>query len=154
MSIDSKYSRQQVHAEPLDNGDKPEWLGEAAEVLSRYDHHGSVPSDEILDALEALKSAGIPSYLELFEEEKSSVPPPTHRWRVLVPGNLNLRAASVLQRDISNQEFGEWWKAHLETLSDDELHGMKPEIAFCGLFDRVERVNRAYAAEIARRRLA
>jgi len=30
---------------------------------------------------------------------------------------------------------------------------MQPEIAFCGLFDRVERVTRAYEEELARRRL-
>jgi hypothetical protein len=30
---------------------------------------------------------------------------------------------------------------------------MNPEAAFCGLFDRVERVNRVYDEEIARRGL-
>jgi hypothetical protein len=30
---------------------------------------------------------------------------------------------------------------------------MNPQIAFCGLFDRIERVNRIYNEEIARRRL-
>ena len=38
-------------------------------------------------------------------------------------------------------------------LSDEEVLEMKPEVAFCGLFDRVERVNRAYDEELARRRL-
>jgi hypothetical protein len=36
-------------------------------------------------------------------------------------------------------------------LSDEELRGMDPKVAFCGLFDRVERVTRAFDEEIARR---
>ena len=56
-------------------------------------------------------------------------------------------------RDILNEEFEAEWKTLLETLSDEDLRGMKPEIAFCGLFDRVERVTRAYEEEMARRRL-
>jgi len=31
---------------------------------------------------------------------------------------------------------------------------MSPETAFCGLFDRIERVRRAYEEELARRREA
>jgi ABC-type Fe3+-hydroxamate transport system substrate-binding protein len=70
-----------------------------------------------------------------------------------VPGNLNLRATSVLERDIFNQEFEGTWQAHLETLSDAELRQMNPEVVFCGLFDKVERVNRVYEDELARRKL-
>jgi hypothetical protein len=58
---------------------------------------------------------------------------------------------SILDRDFFNQEFEEERKTHLEMLSDDELREMKPDVAFCGLFDRVERVTRAYDEEIARR---
>ena len=31
--------------------------------------------------------------------------------------------------------------------------GMHPQIVFCGLFDRVERVTKAYEEEVARRRV-
>src|ERR1700749_3766922 len=57
-------------------GDEPGWLEEPAEVLSRYGSPDSVPSDDIMDAEQALEEAGIPCYLELFEEqeEKSSAP--------------------------------------------------------------------------------
>jgi hypothetical protein len=51
-------------------------------------------------------------------------------------------------------EFEADWKSHLETLSDEDLRAMNPEAAFCGLFDRVERVNRVYDEEIARRGLS
>jgi hypothetical protein len=71
----------------------------------------------------------------------------------MVPGNLNLRAGSVLDRDIFNQEYEDEWKTLLETLSDKELRGMKPELVFCGLFDRVARVIKAYDEERARRKM-
>ena len=60
---------------------------------------------------------------------------------------------SVLERAIVNPEFEAAWKTHLEVLSDQELVGMNPQAALCGLFDRIARVNRAYDEEIARRRL-
>jgi hypothetical protein len=135
--------------EPLD-GDKPDWLDEAAEVYSRYDRPGAAP-DDVADAREALEVAGIPCYLDLIEEAESGTSSPMHRWRVLVPGNLNLHATSVLERAIFNAEFEAGWRTHLETLSDEELREMTPEVALCGLFDRVERVTRAYQEEIARR---
>jgi hypothetical protein len=139
--------------EPPVDGRKPGWLKDAAEVFSRYDRPGSLPADDLVDARDALEAAGIPCYLDLFEIPKvKSSPPPTHLWRLMVPGNLNQRATSVLERDVFNPEFEAEWKAHLETLSDEDLRGMKPEIAFCGLFDRVERVTRVYAQEIARRK--
>jgi hypothetical protein len=74
------------------------------------------------------------------------------RSRVLVPGSLNLRVTSILDRDIFKPEFEAEWKTHLETLSDEELRGMNPQVAFCGLFDRVERATKGYNAEIASRR--
>jgi hypothetical protein len=136
-------------------GDKPDWLEDAAEVYSRVDLPGTGPTSDVVDARDALEAAGISCYLDLFEmpEEKSVSEKPTHRWRLMVPGNLNLYATSVLERDIFNAEFEAEWKTHLETLSDEELRAMTPRSAFCGLFDRVERVTRAYDEEIARRRL-
>ena len=140
------------------DGDKPGWLADGAEVFSRVDRPGAPPAVEIADARDALDAAGIPCYVDLTEvpEEKEPSPaslPPTHVWRVMVPGNLNLRAASVLDRDIFNQEYEDEWKTLLETLSDEEMREMKPEVVFCGLFDRVDRVTRAYDEELARRKL-
>ena len=142
----------EVDAEPPD---QPDWMDDASEVLSRADRPGSLPADAMVEARDALEAAGIPCHIELSEipEANDTSPPPTHVWRLLVPGNLNQRAASVLERDIFNPEFEAEWKTLLETLSDEDLRGMKPEIAFCGLFDRVERVTRAYEEERARRRL-
>jgi hypothetical protein len=135
-------------------GDKPGWLEEAAEIYSRADLPGTGAPSEILDARNALDAAGIPSYLDLSEiPEKESFRKPPPQWRLMVPGNLNLHAASVLERDIFNAELAAEWKTHLQTLSDQELRAMTPQSAFCGLFDRVERVTCAYEEEIARRRL-
>jgi hypothetical protein len=136
-------------------GDKPDWLEDAAEVYSRVDLPGTGPTSDVVDARDALEAAGISCYLDLSEipEEKSMSERPTHRWRLMVPGNLNLHATSVLERDIFNAEFEAEWKTHLETLSDEELSAMTPRSAFCGLFDRVERVTNAYDEEVARRGL-
>ena len=135
--------------------DIPGWLEEAAEVYSRADMSGTGPASDVVEARDALEAAGIACYLDLFEipEEKSAFQKPAHRWRLMVPGNLNLHAASVLERDIFNSDFESEWKTHLETLSDEELRAMTPRSAFCGLFDRVERVTKAYDEEIARRGL-
>jgi hypothetical protein len=142
--------------ESLSDGEKPDWLNDASEVFSRVDLRGTVIAPDIAAARDALEAEGIPCHLDLAElpqDEEPRNPPPTHIWRVLVPGNFNLRAASVLDRDIFNAEFEENWRVNLEMLSDDEVLEMNPEVVFCGLFDRVERVTRAYEAEIARRKL-
>jgi hypothetical protein len=93
----------EVAVESGDPGEPPEWLEEAAEVYSRADPRAAAAPD-MEDARDALEAAGIPCYLEFSEipEEKSSVTPATHQWRLLVPGDLSLRATSILERDIFN----------------------------------------------------
>jgi len=139
--------------EAEDAGSKPDWLDDASEVFSRADHPGAAPATDIVDARDALEAAGIPCYLDLSDapEETNASPRPTRLWRLMVPGDLNLRATSVLERDIFNADFEAEWRTHLEVLSDEELRGMNPRSVFCGLFDRVERVTRSYDEEIARR---
>lgn len=136
-------------------GDRPEWLDDAADVYSRPAFAGAdaAQDQDIVDARGALEAAGIPCYLEFSEmpEEKSIGAPMTHQWSLMVPGQLNLPATSILEREMFNQEFEAGWREYLETLSDDALSAMTPESALCGLFDRVERVTRAYNEEIARR---
>ncbi len=145
----------ELDGEPPDAGDEPAWLEDAAEVYSRTVNPGTTPAPDAVNARDVLQAAGIPCYLELCEstQEKNVSLEQTHYWRLLVPGELNLRATSVLERDIFNAEFEAQWKTHLEALTDEELRAMNPQVAFCGLFDRIERVSRAYDEEIARRRL-
>ena len=141
---------------PAEDGDAPEWLDEAAEVWSCVVHPGRGPAPEAADARAVLLEAGIPCHLELQEilPEETANREVRHHWRLMVPGNLNLRATSELDREIFNEDFETEWKAHLEVFSDTELRTMHPHVAFGGLFDKVERITRAYNEELARRRLA
>jgi hypothetical protein len=133
--------------------DKPRWLEEAAEAFSAVDSAGTTMAHEISEARQVLEAAGIPCYLEILEtpEKERVITYSKHRWRLLVPGNLGLRAGSVLDRDIFNPDFDARWKAHLQTLSDEEVRAMAPRVVFCGLFDRVERTTRTYDEELTRR---
>lgn len=69
----------------------------------------------------------------------------------MVPGGLNLEAASVLDKEIFNAEVEAEWRAHFAVLTDEELLGVDQEILFGGLLDRIERVRRAYDEEVTRR---
>jgi hypothetical protein len=137
-----------------DFANKPEWLDDASEVFSQFEQAGVTVAPEIANARDALEAAGIPCYLDLSDppEERPPAQKPPRLWRLMVPGDLNQRAASILERDIFNADFEAEWKTHLEMLSDEELRAMDPQVAFCGLFDRVKRVTRAFDEEIARRR--
>jgi len=132
--------------------DASDWLEDAAEAYSRYVVAGATPAPEAVAARDALDADGIPCHLELYEEPQEEGEQ-RYRWRVLVPGKFVHRATSVLDRDIFNAEFESGWRAHLEILSDEDLRVMEPQYAFCGLYDRIERINRAYDEEIERRRL-
>jgi hypothetical protein len=136
--------------------DNSEWLDDAAEVYTTYDVPGTHPGPQAVSAEEALRAAGIPCHLEFYADPEADEDTPKshrHRWRILVPGKLTQYATSVLDRDIFNLEFEEQWRNHLEILSDEELREMEPEVAFCGLYDRIERINNAYEEELARRRM-
>jgi hypothetical protein len=133
----------------------PDWLADAAEVFAAVNLPGRATAPAAVKARDALLAAGIPCHLELAEtpEESSSGRSPTSYWSVLVPGQLNLYASNVLDRDIFNNEFEAEWKTHIEAFSDEELRAMNPQVVFCGLFDRLERAKKAYAEELARRKL-
>ncbi len=143
-----------VERELVIEGEEPEWLEDAAEVFSVYERQAGTSSQDAVQARDALEAAGVPCFLDRSEiPEERTVTPPSTRWSLLVPGDLNMEAASILDRDIFNNDFEAQWQAHLEILSDDELAAVHPEDAFCGLFDRVERVLNAYEAELTRRGL-
>jgi hypothetical protein len=141
--------------EELSSEEAPEWLDEASQVYSAVILPGQSSTDEITSARDALESAGIPCYIETIElppsrDRDSRI---THEWRLLVPGTFNLRATSVLDKEIFNANFETEWRAHLEHLSDEDFREMTPEVAFAGLYDRLERVRRVYQEEARRRGL-
>jgi hypothetical protein len=142
--------------EELTSEDAPEWLDEASQVYSAVILPGQSSTDEITSARDALERAGVPCYIETLElppspDRDSRI---THEWRLLVPGTFNLRATSVLDKEIFNANFESEWRAHLEHLSDEDFLRMTPEVAFAGLYDRLERVQRVYEEEARRRRLS
>lgn len=141
----------QVWHEEYEESDAPEWLDDAAEVYSANERRGAPPPDDMMTARDALDAAGIPNHLDLFTTPGEGSDDDHRRWRLMVPGELNLHATSVLEREISNVDFEEGWRAHLETLSDEEVRAMDVEAYFCGLFDRVERVKSVFKAELASR---
>jgi hypothetical protein len=144
-------------AEPLDAEGPDDWLADAMEVYSLTFFPGT-DVGQLEEARKSLESAGIPFHVEwsdvVDEDTGQPVTPPRQRGRILVPGHLNLLAASTLDRDIFNDEFESAWRNHLEVLSDDEVLEMTPEVVFCGLYDRIERAVKAYEDELARRGLA
>jgi hypothetical protein len=97
-----------------------------------------------------LEEAGIPCYVELHPVEPDPTPPPQSEYRVIVPSTLNLRAVSVLDQEIFNEQADADWRTHFENLPDDELFEKK-EILLGGILDRVARISRAYDEEVARR---
>ena len=71
---------------------------------------------------------------------------------MLVPAALNLKAISVLDKEVFNPDMEADWRAHFGALSDEELLALKPEIICAGLLDRVARLTRAYSEEMTRRK--
>jgi hypothetical protein len=132
--------------------DPPEWLEEAACVCTFAMFTGSGASVDAENARDVLTEAGIPCHVTLRRIDPSQSPPPRSEYRVMVPGGLNLDAASVLDKEIFNAEIESEWRAHFAVLSDEDLLGVNQEVLFAGLLDRVERVRRAYHEEVARRR--
>ena len=140
---------EELVVESPDEGDQATWLEDAAEVWSWSDLPGTSAGAKAEIARNVLEDDGIPCYSDLVTDD----PDMTNRWRLRVPGKLALRATSVLEREIQNPELEAEWKTHLESLSDQELREMNPQITYAGLIDRIERVTRAYDEEIARRKL-
>ena len=137
-----------------DDGVVPEWIEEASCVCAFADSPGTHVSPDAEHAQDVLQAAGIPCYVAV-EEMAPETPSAKGRveYRVLVPAALNLKAMSVLDREIFNAALEADWKAHFEMASDEELTELRPEIICAGLADRIERLTRAYENEIARRGL-
>jgi hypothetical protein len=147
--------------DPDSGGDAPppDWLEDAAcpwavlmhaHAMGRLDDYAS----QAAKVRTVLRAAGIPSHVVVKHPDPE--PPPVQRpseYCVMVPGDLGMQATSVIEREIINPQQEEEWRNHLQTLSDEQLRALKPEV-FCGaLLDRAERLKRAYFDEIASRKL-
>ena len=131
---------------------KEDWLDTAACACSFTDMPGSNHVEDAARAQDALLAAGIPCQLEVVAGDPRSRQGPRYdEYPVLVPEPLNLKAISVLDRDIFNPQLEADWRAHFAALSDEELTQLTPDVICAGLVDRVERLKRAFDDEIARR---
>jgi hypothetical protein len=71
---------------------------------------------------------------------------------VLVPVRLMVHAASILDRELFNDEFETYWRDHLSMLSNKDLMALDPDIFCAGLMDKLARMKRIYADEMAKRK--
>ena len=132
----------------IDTGSKPDWLGDAACACSFESFPGDTSASDAENASEVLLSAGIPCHIATKKIDDSR-----YEYSVMVPGALNLAAASVLDKEIFNPKVEADWKVHLEMLSNEDLRALNSETICAGLVDRVNRLRRVYDEEIARRKL-
>ena len=144
---------EEVTEEELDagSGDAPEWIEEAACVCTFSSSSGIGATSDAENARDVLTKAGIPCHVIYRHTDPNLTPTPRAEYRVMVPGALNLEAASVLDKEIFNAEIEAEWRAHFAVLTDEDLLGVDKELLFGGLLDRIERVRRAYDEEVARR---
>ena len=132
---------------------EPDWMEHAACPCSFTAVPGSNHAPDAERAREVLLAAGIPCHLSATSPDpRNEDPQRFDEYRVLVPASLNLKAISVLDKEIFNADLEADWRTHFAELSDEELRAVSPEVICAGLLDRVERLTRAYTDEIARRR--
>lgn len=139
-----------IRAAPLHAPDEETESAEAACVLAFPVLPGKNAATEAENARIILEEAGIPCYVELHPVEPDPTPAPESEYRVIVPSALNLRAVSMLDKEIFNEQADAGWRTHFENLPDEELFGKK-EILLGGILDRVVRISKAYDEEVARR---
>lgn len=133
-----------------------DWLEDAACACSFAGGPEGAGAADAENARQVLEDAGIPCQISVEAVETNSRPedaPKRLEYRVMVPGALNMIATSVLDTEVFNQELDANWRAHFEALTDDQLRSLDPELICAGLADRIERLQRAYYDEIARRKI-
>ena len=125
------------------------WLDEAVCACSFVGDPGGSPAS---DAVKVLDDAGIPC--EVTAMEISSALDrhlAEYEYRVMVPAPLNLKARSVLDKEIFNPQLEADWRLHFQSLTDRELGELNPSVICAGLVDRITRLKHAYNDEVTRR---
>lgn len=131
---------------------EPGWLQTAVYAASFLSHPGGSAAFDVADVRLALQRAGIPCQLARVEV----TPPdgdqlPQHEYRAMIPASLTLEANSILDKEIFNPQIEAEWRRLLESLTDEELAGLDPDVLCAGLFDRIGRLKRSYNDEVSRR---
>ena len=137
-----------------DGSSDPDWHHDGAIACGFADRPGQDAAERASKAQTTLKAAGIPSHLRVTRElDARGEPNNFDTLEVLVPVGLMLHAASILDRDCFNDYVESDWRDQLKILSDKDLLALDPEIFCAGMLDRVTRMKKVYAEEMAKRKL-
>jgi len=137
----------------------PDWHQSGVVVCSMTDQPGEDAADRISKAQMALQAAGIPSHLSVKRESREAhalFSYPQDRYNlleILVPVRYAMHAQGIMDRDVFNDEFETYWRDHIGLLSSEDLLALDPEIFCIGLLDKIARMKRVYAEEMAKRNL-
>jgi hypothetical protein len=125
-----------------------DWLESAACACS----FGPQDTEDLGQACGVLENAEVPYQVNSRDMEDSQGQP-YQMQDVMVPAPWLLLALSVLDKELFNERQEADWRAHLEELSEEDFATIRLEDLTAGMLDRVERLKRVYADEIARRGL-
>ena len=127
----------------------PDWLQDAACACSFVSQPGGSAASDAENAREVLQDAGIPCQVFAIEVAASMGDQPAqHECRVMVPGALNLKATSILDKELFNLQLEADWRTHFASMTDGKLGALNPDAICAGLVDRVARLRRAYNDEV------
>jgi hypothetical protein len=139
-------------SEPLDTDADPDWIKDAAIACSYTNVPGGTAASDAEHARVVLQEAGIPCQISVTEDDPNNADGSKFpEFQVMVPGALNLKATSVLDKEIFNEGLETEWRTHFEALTDAQLRALAPDVICAGLADRIARLQRAYHDELARR---
>jgi hypothetical protein len=130
---------------------EPKWLDGGFCVSTFTANISSDAAPQAAEACDALRAAGIESYILPYEFRGKLWVNPTREFRVMVPGGKMLEATSVLDQKIFNPEIADDWRVHLETMSDEDFATIDRDVICAGFLDRAARLKQAYDDEHARR---
>lgn len=89
--------------------DEPDWLAEAGCACTfATGHRGHEGASDAEHARVVLEAAGIPCHLVTHSADDD--PKQRYEYRVMVPGNLTIPAASILDKEIFNVEVEAEWR--------------------------------------------
>ncbi len=149
MESDAVSGDEDGETETSFEGLDPDWLQNAACASSFV---GDPGGSQASDAVKVLDDAGIPCEVTTVEVSSALGRHPTeHEYRVMVPAALNLKASSILDKEIFNPQLEADWRLHFQSLTDSELGALNPNVICIGLADRIARLKRAYNDEVTRR---
>jgi hypothetical protein len=149
--VETSFSR--YNSPDEDEDPDPDWHQDGPVAGSFACIPGNNAMEMALKAQVALQAAEIPSHLRRRRDlDPGGKPEPSESLEVLVPVRLMVHAASILDRELFNDEFETYWRDHLSMLSNKDLMALDPDIFCAGLMDKLARMKRIYADEMAKRK--